>query len=42
MDALGIDKAYLIGNSAGGTVAMNTALEYPERVLGLILVDAAI
>jgi pimeloyl-ACP methyl ester carboxylesterase len=42
MDKLGIDKAVLIGNSAGGTVAMNTALTYPERVQGLVLVDAAI
>jgi len=42
MDKLGIDKAILIGNSAGGTVAVNTALTYPERVQGLVLVDAAI
>ncbi len=42
MDKLGIDKAVLIGNSAGGTVAMNAALAYPERVQGLVLVDAAI
>ncbi len=42
MDKLGIDKAILIGNSAGGTVAMNAALTYPERVQGLVLVDAAI
>ncbi len=42
MDALGIEKAYLVGNSAGGTVSVYTALTYPERVSGLILVDAAI
>jgi pimeloyl-ACP methyl ester carboxylesterase len=42
MDLLGIDRAVLIGNSAGGTVAMNTALTYPERVQALVLVDAAI
>jgi pimeloyl-ACP methyl ester carboxylesterase len=42
MDKQGIDKAILIGNSAGGAVAMNTALTYPERVQGLVLVDAAI
>lgn len=42
MDALGIEKAYLVGNSAGGTVSVYTALTYPERVAGLILVDAAI
>jgi pimeloyl-ACP methyl ester carboxylesterase len=42
MDALGWDRAILVGNSAGGTVAMLTALEHPERVDALILVDAAI
>jgi len=42
MDALGIEKAFLVGNSAGGTVSVYTALTYPERVAGLILVDAAI
>jgi pimeloyl-ACP methyl ester carboxylesterase len=42
MDKLGMDKAILIGNSAGGAVAMNTALTYPDRVQGLVLVDAAI
>lgn len=42
MDALGVEKAYLVGNSAGGTVSVYIALTYPERVSGLILVDAAI
>ncbi|MCX8023682.1 MAG: alpha/beta hydrolase [Thermanaerothrix sp.] len=42
MDALDIPRAYLIGNSAGGTVALYTALKYPQRVEGLVLVDAAI
>jgi pimeloyl-ACP methyl ester carboxylesterase len=42
MDKLGIEKAVLIGNSAGGTVAMLTALEHPERVAALVLVDPAI
>ena len=42
MDALGIERAVLVGNSAGGTVAALTALTYPERVEALILVDAAI
>jgi pimeloyl-ACP methyl ester carboxylesterase len=41
MDALGIDRAVLVGNSAGGTIAMLTALEHPGRVAGLVLVDAA-
>lgn len=42
MDAKGIQKAILVGNSAGGTVAVATALKYPERVQALVLVDAAI
>ena len=42
MDALGIERAILVGNSAGGTVALLTALTYPERVAGLVLVDAAV
>jgi pimeloyl-ACP methyl ester carboxylesterase len=42
MNALEIDKAVLVGNSAGGTVATQTALEHPDRVVGLVLVDAAI
>ena len=42
MDALGIDQAVLVGNSAGGTVAALTAMRHPERIPGLVLVDPAI
>jgi pimeloyl-ACP methyl ester carboxylesterase len=42
MDGWGIDEAVLVGNSAGGTVAMLAALEYPERVSALILVSPAV
>jgi pimeloyl-ACP methyl ester carboxylesterase len=42
MDELAVDRAILVGNSAGGTIAAQLALEHPERVTGLILVDAAI
>jgi len=31
-----------VGNSAGGTIAMQTALAYPQRVKALVLVDAAV
>jgi pimeloyl-ACP methyl ester carboxylesterase len=42
MDALGLDRAVLVGNSAGGSVAMAVALRYPERIEALVLVDPAI
>ena len=42
MDALEIEDAVLVGNSAGGTLATAFTLEYPERVTALIEVDAAI
>jgi len=42
MDALGIERAVLVGNSAGGTLAILTALTYPERVEALVLVSPAV
>jgi pimeloyl-ACP methyl ester carboxylesterase len=42
MDHFGAKKAILVGNSAGGTVAMQFALLHPERVQSLILVDPAV
>jgi pimeloyl-ACP methyl ester carboxylesterase len=42
MDALGVKQAVLVGNSAGGTVAVATALAAPERVTGLVLVSPAL
>ena len=37
LDKLEIDKVYLLATSAGGTVAIRFALDYPERTNGLIL-----
>jgi pimeloyl-ACP methyl ester carboxylesterase len=42
MDALGVESAILVGNSAGGTISVSVALSYPQRVQALVLVDAAI
>ncbi len=42
LDALGVEQAVFFGSSAGGTVAVNTALTFPDRVRALVLVDAAV
>lgn len=42
LDKLGVDQAVLVGNSAGGAVAMLTALRNPERVRALILISPAV
>ena len=38
LDAEGIDQTILVGHSMGGIVAMQTALSYPERIKGLVLI----
>lgn len=40
LDALGIEKASLIGNSMGGSSAIAFALEYPHRLNKLIVMGA--
>lgn len=42
MDALGIERAVLVGNSAGGTISVFTYLTYPQRIEALVLLDPAI
>jgi pimeloyl-ACP methyl ester carboxylesterase len=37
MDALGLDRMHLVGNSMGGRVALEIGLRYPERVGRLVL-----
>jgi pimeloyl-ACP methyl ester carboxylesterase len=37
MDAAGIERASLVGNSMGGRVAIDFALTHPERVDALVL-----
>ena len=41
LDYLKIDKAWLVGNSMGGEISLNFALQNPQRVMGLVLIDSA-
>jgi pimeloyl-ACP methyl ester carboxylesterase len=38
LDHLSINKAHLIGNSMGGTLALDFALKHPDRVSSLVVV----
>ena len=42
LDTLGCDSVILMGCSMGGSAAIDFALEYPERVLALVLVSSAL
>ncbi len=42
MDALGIERAALVGNSLGGMTALDVAIESPRRVVALVLVATGI
>jgi pimeloyl-ACP methyl ester carboxylesterase len=42
LDQFNIQKAILVGNSAGGTVSMLFTIQHPERAEALILVDPAV
>jgi pimeloyl-ACP methyl ester carboxylesterase len=39
LDAAGAERAYVIGRSWGGHLAMHRAVYHPERLLGLVLTD---
>ena len=40
LDALELDRPILVGNSMGGAIAARVALTRPDRVAGVVLVDA--
>ncbi len=42
LDSLGIGRAALIGNSRGGMIAFDTAIEYPDRVVAVVGVAAGL
>jgi pimeloyl-ACP methyl ester carboxylesterase len=39
LDAAGADRAYVLGHSWGGHLAMHLAVRHPGRVLGLVIAD---
>lgn len=39
IDALALERPLLVGHSLGGAVALATALRYPERIAGLVLLS---
>jgi len=41
LDSLGISDVVLVGHSMGGAIAAEVAIEYPQRVRGLVLVGSA-
>lgn len=42
LDSLGIERAILVGSSYGGAVAATVALDHPDRVDRLVMLDAVI
>jgi pimeloyl-ACP methyl ester carboxylesterase len=40
LDALGADRAALVGNSRGGQIALDTTVEFPDRVVALVMVGS--
>jgi len=42
LDALGIERAALVGNSRGGQIAFDTAIEFPDRVVAVVGVGAGL
>ncbi|MDO4259227.1 MAG: alpha/beta hydrolase [Actinomycetaceae bacterium] len=41
LDYLGVDSAYILGTSAGGTATLRFALDHPSRTRGVILFSSA-
>ena len=42
LDAVGLEKVLLVGHSFGGTVGLHFALENPDRVRGLVMMDSGV
>ena len=41
LDALHVDKAYMVGNSFGGFLTLNQAMHTPERLKGIVVISPA-
>ena len=41
LDVLGADRATVVGLSMGGMVGLHTALDFPDRVSSLVLIDSS-
>lgn len=41
LDIVGVEKAYWVGNSMGGWLSWRAGLAVPDRVSGLVLIDAS-
>ncbi len=41
MDKMGLEGVVFVGNSLGGAIAWNMALDHPDKVRKLVLIDAA-
>jgi len=39
LDQLEIDRPFIVGNSMGGSVALRIAIDFPDRVRGLVPID---
>jgi pimeloyl-ACP methyl ester carboxylesterase len=42
LDSLGLNAAVLVGNSLGGGIAIDFAIEHPDRIVALVLIGTAI
>ncbi|MFW6084597.1 MAG: alpha/beta fold hydrolase [Gemmatimonadota bacterium] len=40
LDALGVERAVVVGQSLGGAIALRLAVRYPERVRGLVVANS--
>ena len=42
LDALGLERAALVGNSVGGQIALDTAIETPERIAAVVSIGSIV